>query len=401
MQRFRTSLLTFAAAGFFAWVATPNRVGRPTLLSGADSVSCSPCTLHARLVLAGDLMQHMPQVKAARKPDGRYDYTESFRFVTPVFQKADLAILNLETTLTPSLQYTGYPRFRSPSSLADVLSEIGIDVAVLANNHICDNGRMGIDYTTRRLDSLGIAFTGAFADSLQYSRFHPIRVNVNGIRMAIFNYTYGTNGLPVPQGTIVNLIDTLAIAQDLSRIDRMKTDCIAVFFHWGDEYVRQPSPTQHMLAEYCHRRGVEIVIGSHPHVIQPINLYVDSNSIIRSVTLYSLGNLVSNQRERYRNGGLIVTLDLEKITGQPLRIQPSYTPAWVSLPDYRILTPSVGDTLALSDRGRNEYLQFMQDTRAWVAIEGLTENCYDFLPDVDTDRDTVESIGVIPRFNKD
>jgi CubicO group peptidase (beta-lactamase class C family) len=327
----------------------------------------------ARLVFGGDLMQHLPQINAARNGGNGCDYTESFQYVKPLFRNADLAILNLETTLTPSLRYTGYPRFRSPPALADVLSEMGIDAVVLANNHICDNGREGINYTTHRLDSLGIAFTGAFADSLQYSRFHPLRVNVNGIRLAIFNYTYGTNGLPVPQGAIVNPIDTPAIARDLSRIDRREIDGVAVFFHWGDEYVRQPSPTQHMLAEYCRRRGVEIVIGSHPHVIQPVDLHADGDGIIRSVTLYSLGNLVSNQRDRYRNGGLIVTLDLEKTAGQPLHIRPSYTPVWVSLPGYRILTPPVADTVALSDRERKEYLRFMQDTREWIAIEGLTE----------------------------
>ncbi|MDR2138011.1 MAG: CapA family protein [Tannerella sp.] len=380
----------FAAAGLLTWFDTPKRVGGPLLLSDTDSVSCSPCSLYARLVLAGDLMQHLSQVQAARKTGGEYDYTESFRFVTSVFQKADLAILNLETTLTPSLHYTGYPRFRSPSALADALSEMQIDVAVLANNHICDNGRTGIDYTTRCLDSLGIAFTGAFADSLQYNRFHPLRIDVNGIRMAIFNYTYSTNGLPVPKGIIVNLTDTSAIARDLSRVDRREIDCITVFFHWGDEYVRRPTPTQRMLAEYCYRRGVEIVVGSHPHVIQPIDLHADSDGIIRSVTLYSLGNLVSNQRDRYRNGGLIVTLDLEKTVGRPLRIRPSYTPVWVSLPDYRILTPSVVDTIALSDRERKEYLQFEQDTREWVAIEGLTEKCYDILPEADTNRNRDE-----------
>ncbi|MDR2041357.1 MAG: CapA family protein [Tannerella sp.] len=377
-QSLRISLPVFAAVGLFAWLAISHFAGRQTPLSGVDSGYVSPCTLHARLMLAGDLMQHMPQVKAARMSDGGYDYTESFRFVAPVFQEADLAVLNLETTLTPSRRYTGYPQFRSPPALAGALAEMGIDVVALANNHICDYGRTGIDYTTHCLDSLGIAFTGAFADSLQYRRFHPLRIDVNGIRMALFNYTYGTNGCPVPAGTIVNMIDTSAIAQDISRIDRTEIDCIAVFFHWGDEYARQPNATQRMLAEYCHRRGVEIVIGSHPHVIQPIDLHVEEDSIIRSVTLYSLGNLVSNQRNRYRNGGLLVTLDLEKVAGQPLRIRPFYTPVWVWLPGYRILTPSTADSLTLSDREREEYLRFRQDTREWLAIEGLTEQREDF-----------------------
>jgi poly-gamma-glutamate synthesis protein (capsule biosynthesis protein) len=366
------------ATGFATWTFTSNHAEKQALSCEGDSTSFVSCSSHVRLVLAGDLMQHVPQVKAARNSEGGYDYAESFQFVKPVFQGANLAILNFETTLTPSGRYTGYPQFRSPPALAEALPEMGIDVAVLANNHICDNGRTGIDCTIKYLDSLGIAYTGAFADSLQYNRLHPLRIDVNGIRFAIFNYTYGTNGLPIPQGAIVNLTDTLAIAQDLSGIDRTETDCVIVFFHWGDEYVRKPNATQRLLAGFCHQRGVEIVAGSHPHVVQPIELIMDDDSVARAVTVYSLGNLVSNQRNRYRNGGLIVTLDLEKTDGQPLAIHPSYTPVWVSLPKYRILTPSVADTVALAGHEQEACRQFMQDTRQWVATEGLTEERYDF-----------------------
>jgi poly-gamma-glutamate synthesis protein (capsule biosynthesis protein) len=317
-----------------------------------------------RLVFAGDLMQHLPQVIAALNSEHDHDYTESFQYVKPIFQEADMAILNLETTLTPSTLYSGYPLFRSPAKLANMLQDMGIDVAVLANNHICDNGWTGIDYTSRRLDSLGVASTGAFVDSLQYKRFHPLRINAGHIRFAIFNYTYGTNGMPVPKGAIVNLIDTSAIARDLAQIDRTQTDCVIVFFHWGDEYVRHPNREQRMLAGFCLQRGVEIVVGSHPHVIQPIETSLDSAGIIRAVTIYSLGNLVSNQRERYRNGGIIVTLDLEKTKNHPLRITPSYTPVWVSRSKYHILPPSVADTIILSTNERLDYQQFIEDSRA-------------------------------------
>lgn len=316
----------------------------------------------ARLVFAGDLMQHMPQVRAARRQDGTFDYSETFRYVKPIFEEADFAMLNFETTLTPTSRYTGYPMFRSPAQLADAIRDIGIDAVVMANNHICDNGRTGIEYMTARFDSLGIVHTGAFIDSTRYRMNHPLRFEVKGIRFALLNYTYDTNGVPIPKGTIVNLIDTTVIQNDLKRIDRSETDCIIVFFHWGDEYVRKPNDTQRKLAELCHRYGTEIVMGSHPHVIQPFETRYDTDSIVRSVTVYSLGNFVSNQRDRYKNGGLIVTLDVEKKNEQ-IEICPYYTPVWVSMPNYRILPPSVADTLPLPSGQRESYRQFIRDTR--------------------------------------
>ncbi|MDR0845130.1 MAG: CapA family protein, partial [Tannerella sp.] len=190
---------------------------------------------------------------------------------------------------------------------------------------------------------------------------------------ALFNYTYGTNGLPIPSGAIVNLIDTTKIARDLDRIDTSQTDCAVVFFHWGEEYMRQPSKEQRWLAEFCHQHGAAIVIGSHPHVIQPFETQMDADSIIRAVTVYSLGNFVSNQRDRYKDGGLIVTIDVEKHANEPVSIHPSYTPVWVSLPKYRILPPAVADTFTMSGSNRNLYLQFLDDTRKLLDFNRIFE----------------------------
>ncbi|MDO4703154.1 CapA family protein [Tannerella sp.] len=351
--------LATAVTGYVAW-CTLNQEKNHASPDGVVQQVDEP--QQARLVFAGDLMQHMPQVRAARRPDGTFDYSETFRYVKPIFEEADFAMLNFETTLTPTSRYTGYPMFRSPAQLADAIRHIGIDAVVMANNHICDNGRTGIEYMTARFDSLGIVHTGAFIDSTRYRMNHPLRFEVKGIRFALLNYTYDTNGVPIPKGTIVNLIDTTAIQNDLKRIDRSETDCIIVFFHWGDEYVRKPNHTQRKLAELCHRYGTEIVMGSHPHVIQPFEAGYDTDSIVRSVTVYSLGNFVSNQRDRYKNGGLIVTLDVEKKNEQ-IEICPYYTPVWVAMPNYRILPPSVADTLPLPSGQRESYRQFIRDTR--------------------------------------
>ena len=333
--------------------------------SGQSSIQTKETvqTGQARLVFAGDLMQHQPQVAAARNDTGGFDYSESFGYVKGIFEEADIAILNLETTLTPYARYTGYPIFRSPAQLADILKEMQIDIVVMANNHVCDNGRVGMEFTMNRLDSLGIAYTGAFADSVQYERLHPLLIEKNGLRFALLNYTYDTNGMPVPVGAVVNLIDSAAIANDLDQIDRTLVDCVIVFFHWGDEYVRRQNREQQMLAELCRRHGAEIVMGSHPHVIQPFEAQMDADSVIRAVTVYSLGNLVSNQRDRYRNGGLIVTLDVRKKPNEPIEIEPFYTPVWVLLPKYQILPAVIADTLYMPESQRMVYQQFLKDTR--------------------------------------
>jgi len=186
-------------------------------------------------------------------------------------------------------------------------------------------------------------------------------LNVNGIRLAMLNYTYGTNGLPTPDGIIINRIDTSAIAYDLQQIDRTKTDGVIVYFHWGEEYARQPNATQKMIADLCHRYGAEIVIGSHPHVVQPISYFEQDDGKVRNLTVYSLGNLVSNQRNRYTDGGIIVAIDITKEQGEPLSLKIHYTPIWVQLPKYLILTTSVADTIPMSANESKAYYQFITD----------------------------------------
>ena len=324
----------------------------------------------ARLVFGGDLMQHTPQVYAAHdKNSGTYDYNESFEFVKPIFEQADLSFINLETTLTASKNYTGYPLFRSPKEIAGALYDIGIDVAVMANNHVFDGGKSGVFTTIAFLDSAGIKHTGVFTDSNDYIKRHPLILKVNGLNIALLNYTYGTNGLPTPEGLSINRIDSFSIARDIALIDRSKVDAIIVFFHWGYEYSRQPNKEQRALAELCHLYGAEIVIGSHPHVIQPISFQMDDNGTTKKITVYSLGNLVSNQRERYQNGGIIVALDIIKEKDSGLSITPSYTPVWVKLPNYKILTPSAADTISMTVSEHLSYERFIHDTNVLLSGE--------------------------------
>ncbi|MDR1601163.1 MAG: CapA family protein [Tannerella sp.] len=333
-----------------------------------DEADSPPPVRHARLVFAGDLMQHTSQINAARTSGGSLDYSESFQYVRDLFREADVAVLNFETTLTPHAPYTGYPRFRSPTQIADALSDIGIDIAALANNHICDNGLAGISFTVGYLDSCGIAVTGVFTDSLQYRARHPLRFVVDDIHFALLNYTYGTNGMGIPANTIVNLTDTATIASDLARIDRGETDCVIVFFHWGEEYARQPDSAQRMLDAFCRQRGADVIIGSHPHTIQPFEEHLDADSVVRAVTVYSLGNFVSNQRWRYSDGGLIAVIDVEKENGHPPAIRMTPVPVWVLMPYYRILPEWVADTIGMTQQQRAMYRQFAEDTHKLLGL---------------------------------
>ena len=325
-----------------------------------------------RIVAAGDLMQHLPQVMAARLKDDttKYDYTPSFRYVASRFRDADLSIVNLETTLSESGPYYGYPCFKSPAEVADAMQDMGIDVAALANNHCCDRGAYGIKSTAEILDKRGISRVGVYRDSVEYKANNVLYLRRSGISFAIVNYTYGTNGINVPKGMVVNHLDSVAMRRDLASINRDSVDCVIAVVHWGNEYERQPNREQKTMADFMRRSGVDIILGSHPHVVQPFE--VDD----RGVTLYSLGNFVSNQRTRYRDGGLIATIDVtivergegEEVKSRSVKYDLDVTPVWVHLPDYAVIPPEVGDAMQMNYDSRMRYNRFMEDTREHLGI---------------------------------
>lgn len=323
----------------------------PAGVSQADAEPEKPVTV--KLLFTGDVMQHLPQVEAARQGAG-FDYSETFAAVKPRFWAADLTVVNLETTLTRSDDYAGYPMFRSPAVLADALAASGVDIATMANNHCCDGGAAGIRTTVEELERCGIRRTGVFVDSLDRVAHHPLRVECRGVRFAFLNYTYGTNGLPVPQGAAVNMIDTLAMARDLAAVAGDSIDCVVAVMHWGNEYERQPNAVQRRLADFLRRHGADLVVGHHPHVIQPCE--ADSTHAV----LYSLGNFVSNQRRRYCDGGLMAEVDATRHPDGRMTYALRTVPVWVAMPGYRILPPEAADTLPLPAA----YGQFRADTDA-------------------------------------
>lgn len=337
----------------------------------SDNVWCR--VRRASIVAAGDLMQHRPQVVAAQLRDTtQFNYKPSFRYVAERFRDADLSIVNLETTLSEEGPYYGYPCFKSPAEVADAMQEMGIDVAALANNHCCDRGAYGIRSTSEILDERGMMHVGVYRDSVDYAKNNILYVERCGISFAIVNYTYGTNGINVPKGMVVNHLDSVAMQRDLASIDRGQVDCVIAVVHWGNEYERHVNKEQRRLADFMLRHGVDLILGSHPHVVQPYEVLDDGR-----IVLYSLGNFVSNQRTRYRDGGLIATIDVtitehgrdDELLSRNVYYELGLTPVWVHLPDYAVVPPEVGDKMDMNYDSRQRYNRFMADVREHIEIK--------------------------------
>ena len=322
----------------------------------AEQALEAPTPQRVRLLFAGDAMCHTPQIRSAYGKGRSIDFKRAFAGVKPHFDKADIAIVNLETTISPNSRYSGYPCFSSPEQYADALAWLGTDVAVLANNHCCDNGAVGIRTTIAKLDSLGIAHTGVFHNAEERERNAILRLEHNGIKLAIINYTYGTNGNPVPRGCIVNRINTAQMAKDIELASK-GSDCVIACMHWGFEYQHQPSSEQRKLAQFLHSHGVDLVIGSHPHVVQP---YVATDSLI---TLYSLGNFISNQKKPDTDGGLLAEIEIEKGADGICKYSLHTIPIWVKFPGHKLVSSEHDDDVEMTKVQRARYERFVSSTK--------------------------------------
>ena len=288
-----------------------------------DSVKVDSITL----VFAGDMMSHMPQVKAAHNPQSkRHEYEHWFQFLKDTIASADFAIANLETPLGGE-PYSGYPMFSAPDAFAEELKKVGFDILVTANNHTVDKGRKGLERTLSILDSLNILHTGSFRDQQQHDSTTPLMIEAKGVKIALLSYTYGTNGIPVPKPNVVNLIDHVQMEKDIVKARSLGAQIIIPIIHWGVEYQTYEHPSQVKTAEFLAVKGVDAIIGMHPHVVQPIK-YVKSNRDSIPVA-YSLGNAVANMRERYKDGGLFVQLTITIENDTPRITSFNDIPFWV------------------------------------------------------------------------
>lgn len=272
-----------------------------------------PC--EAELLFVGDAMAHGPQLRAALQPDGTYDFTPCFDALRTEISGADYAVVNLETPVSGG-NYSGYPMFNAPDSYVDALRDAGFDLFLTANNHTLDRGDAGLKKTIHLLDSLGLDHLGTYVNATERSRRLPMIAEVKCYRVGMLNYTYGTNGLKAKRDVVVDYIDRDVIAQDVKALRNARAEIIIANMHWGEEYHLQPVASEKSMADYLTSLGVDVIMGSHPHVVQPVETRTNPITGTPVQVIYSLGNFISNQQDTNSRGGLMVKLRLRRHGGK-------------------------------------------------------------------------------------
>lgn len=268
--------------------------------TGNETEKREPVT--ATVLNTGDLLLHENVLLGAKQADSSYDFSDFFKEASGYIKAADYAVANLEVTFggTEAGRYSGYPVFNSPDSLADCLKADGFDMLLTANNHSLDTGLAGLKRTVQQLKQRSIDFLGT--KETQEDPTYIVK-DINGIKIGMVCYTYGTNSSVAGAGALINTFSVSALesfyTQAQSVIDSMYLDgaeAVVFYMHWGNEYQTSPNTYQKSIAQRLCNMGVDVIVGGHPHVIQPIELIYSEDSQNTTVCIYSVGNAISNQR---------------------------------------------------------------------------------------------------------
>ena len=360
-----------------------NSAAQEQVVSGAsDTIPSAKVTL----LFVGDLMQHNAQLEAARTSQGTHDYSLCFSLVKEQISRADIAIGNLEVSLGGK-PFAGYPAFSAPDEFLYAIRDAGFDILLTANNHCLDRGKKGLERTILMLDSLHIPYIGTYRNKEERRQHYPLLIHKNGFRIVFLNYTYDTNGVKPTSPNIVNYIDKKIMQQDIDTARTWQPDAIIACMHWGNEYQSLPSREQRQLADWLLEQGVTHIIGSHPHVIQPMELRTDTLTGTQHAIVYSLGNFISNMSKVNTDGGLIFTLELEKDTVTPsipnIRTRHcGYNLVWTARPtltkekNYIIYPTDSTSVSKLPEAARNHLNIFVKNSRKLLQQHnvGIKEN---------------------------
>ncbi|MBQ8203621.1 MAG: CapA family protein [Clostridia bacterium] len=331
--------------------------GSSSALTSSEESADPKIVSTATVINTGDILIHNPILAGALKDDGSYDFSGLYSEVKSYFNSADLAVANLEITLggTQSGSYKGYPAFNIPDSIIDTVKGEGIDLLLTANNHSYDTGLYGFKRTVQVLKEKKIAYTGT-RETATEPRY--LVKNVNGVKIGMINYTYensapsgrkSLNGNIIAQeaNDLINSfnydnIDTFYTDAE-NMIASMKADgadAIVFYMHWGEEYQLKENTWQRAIAQRLCNLGVDVIVGGHPHVIQPIDLLYAEGSEHTTVCLYSLGNSISNQRllelsnlspNGHTEDGMLFSYTFDKYSdGTTILSAVDIVPCWVS-----------------------------------------------------------------------
>lgn len=326
----------------------------------------------ATLAVCGDVMTHMPVTNAAKQPDGSYDFLPIMEAARPIVSSADYAVANLETTFAGG-QPSGYPAFNAPDALADGLIQMGFDLMMTCNNHSLDKGFSGLCRTLDVLDEKGMPHVGTARTQEEFDN-DVVLADVGGISVAFVAFTYGTNGIPLPSGapyavslfntdyaTSMSHLDEEYVLRRLGQAKALDPDLVCVMIHWGVEYQTKENAYQDKVAQFLFDNGADLILGGHPHVLQPMELraITRNGAEKQGFVCYSLGNFISNQYfdETYITAVLEVELTRDNVTGITEVSDFRYTPMLMQNP----LTDGNAPSLVLLDA----YTELAKDQPAW------------------------------------
>ena len=301
----------------------------------SETVEEKVAPINFTMTAIGDTLCHNTQYwDAYNSSTKQYDFSYVYDNIKDYTSSADITIGSLETTFAGEDRgYSNYPVFNSPDSLATGLKDIGVDVISLAGNHALDYGYSGICRTIDVLDNVGISHLGTYKSAEDQNKI--LIKDVKGVKIAFINYTYGTNGIPVPSDKpyCLNLIDKDLISKQIKQAKEQNVDMIVACMHWGTEYKTSANDEQKELADFLFKSGVDIILGNHPHVIEPMEkktITLDDGSTKDVFVVYALGNFTADQRAEITRDSAILNLDITKVSdGKILINKVSYVPIYM------------------------------------------------------------------------
>lgn len=273
-----------------------DNVTETTTVETTETTETTTQSVSVDIMMIGDMLCHEQVYESGMYPDGTYNYRHLFQNIQTDIDEADIAIVNQETILGGTeLGLSGYPMFNSPNQIGDSLVDCGFDIILHATNHALDRSEKGINNTLDfwRSRHPAIAVLGIHTTQEDYDNNNVYIYNKDGFKIAFMNYTYGTNGIPLPHPYSVNLLDEEKFKKDIEYA-KENADFTVVCPHWGTEYVHQPDQLEQKWTKIFVDNGVDLVIGTHPHVIQPVE-WLENESGHKTLIFYSLGNFVSIQ----------------------------------------------------------------------------------------------------------
>ena len=283
----------------------------------------------------GDVLCHNTQYwDAYNKDTDTYDFSYVFEDIKHYFEATDLSIGNLETSFAGKERgYSNYPTFNSPDALAYDLKEMGLDIITTAGNHCLDMGFSGLSKTIDVLDDTGLKHLGTYKTLEE--RDQVFITDVKGIKIAFINYTYGTNGIPVPSDKefCVNLIDKDLIKKDIESAKSQNVDMIVACMHWGTEYRTTANAEQEELADFLFQNGVDIILGNHPHVLEPMEkrtVTLEDGTTKDGFVIYACGNFICDQNAENTRNSIILNLTITKHSDEKITIDKAdYVPIYM------------------------------------------------------------------------